>query len=108
MNSRANIERWNVCELQDERTDNRTEGHNNRLGIRLHNKSGSFWIFTKLLTSEIKVQTILYAQMTAGGSFRKRSNKLQKREDIIAELQESRENNEITIEEFLTDLIKVL
>ena len=97
-----------MCDLGDERTDNRTEGQNNRLGLRLHNSGRSFWLFVRLLSKEIKVQTIFYDQMSAGGTFRKRSGRLQRREDAIAELQESRDSRQISTQDFITDLIQFL
>ena len=108
LNTRVKVDRWNVSEAGDRRTDNRTECQNNRLGIRLLNRAGSFPLFLQLASKEFAVQRIILAQMRAGGVFRKRSEHNQNREDKIADLQARRIDQTLNTYDFIEELIQLL
>lgn len=99
---------WNVSDLEDQRTNNSTEGHNYRLSLRLKGGKTNFWTLLSLLKTEIKFQNTEYEHFIGQGVFRPRSSKLQRREDEIDNLKELYESGELSMVEFITEMIKFL
>ena len=99
---------WNISDLADERTNNRLEGYNFRLSIKLRGGHSNFWLFLNLLKKELIAQKIEFAQFTGGAVFRRRSSKLERREHEISRLKELYVSDEISAADFVEEMIKLL
>jgi len=98
----------NVSSLEDMRTNNRVEGHNHRLALRLFGGHLNFWTFLALLRKEIIFQKLQHRQFLAGAKFRKRSAALQKREDHIKSLQRRYDSGAMDLREFVDAMINII
>ena len=100
---------WNVVHLEDERTNNRVEGNNHRLKVRLNGANANFWAFLRLMKTEISTQVQTFAHFTNGGvGYRRRNAAVQWREGEIQRLKYELANGTIEMVDFFTEMIKLV